>query len=43
MLGKADTTRMYNELSALKNFNTCPEQEGITRLLFADEEIMARA
>ena len=27
----------------IKNFNTCPEQEGITRLLFADEEIMARA
>lgn len=42
MLVKANKNRIYNNLNTLKTFNSCPEQEGITRPLFTEAEIGAR-
>ena len=42
MLLKANKGRILNNLNILKKFNSCPEQEGITRALFSKAELEAR-
>ena len=39
---KINKNRIARDLETLKSFNSCPEQEGITRMLFSDAEIAAR-
>lgn len=43
MLLKANKDRIYDNLNTLSTFNSCPEQEGITRALFSEAEIGARS
>lgn len=40
---KANAGRILEELNILKTFNSQPEQQGITRMLFSDAELQARA
>ncbi|MGM9662872.1 MAG: M20 family metallo-hydrolase [Oscillospiraceae bacterium] len=42
MLKKADPERMLRELNTLKTFDSRPDQEGTTRVLFSEEEMKAR-